>query len=283
MVNTNQLMALSVETFDAYLNSIHKIPRLTPEEEHNLAVQLVEHNDLEAAHKLVMSNLNFVVHIARGFSGYKLPLADLVQEGNIGLMKAVKRFDPYNGVRLVSYAVHYIKEQIYNYVIKNWGIVKIATTKPQRKLFFNISKYKTGNSLSKDDALIISETLNVPLSEVYEMDHRLYSGDVSFDTVVSDDVDFGPETYLFVDYNDPAKIIENNNGTEYDLNMLANALQELDPRKLDIIESRWLSNDKATLWDLAAKYNISAERIRQLELEAIEKLKVFLSTTELSY
>ncbi len=268
---------LSVATFDSYLNTVSHMPKLTAEQEYDLAVQYRDHGDLEAARKLVMSNLRFVAHVARGYNGYGLPLADVMQEGNVGLMKAVKRFDPEVGVRLVSFAVHWIRAEIHEYVIKNWRIVKVATTKAQRKLFFNLRKSKKGLGwLSKDDAEAIAENLNVALKIVYEMEERLDGRDMAFDLSSNDSDDnlSAPVNYLEQHEADPALLLENADWKGHKENLLAEALSELDERSQDILNSRWLSEKKATLHQLAARYNVSAERIRQLEKNAMKKLKV---------
>ncbi len=265
---------LSVGTFDSYLNLIARMPRLSAEQEHELAVRYRDYDDLEAARQLVMSNLRFVAHIARGFSGYGLPLADIVQEGNIGLMKAVKRFDPDMGVRLVSFAVHWIKAEIHEYVIKNWRMVKVATTKAQRKLFFNLRKMKKDTStLSPDDAEAIAENLDVDVKTVYEMERRLDGHDVSLEPSDDDDTGIAPIAYLEQHGADPAVILENSNWEMRQEDLLMDALENLDDRSRDILTSRWLSEEKLTLHDLAARYNVSAERIRQLEQNAMKKLK----------
>ena len=269
---------LSVGTFDAYLNIVRQIPQLTVEEEYDLACRFHDEGDLEAARRLVMTNLRFVVHIARGYSGYGLSMPDIIQEGNVGLMKAVKRFDPHVGVRLVSFAVHWIKAEIHEYVIKNWGIVKVATTKAQRKLFFNLRKAKKDlNWLSHDDAIAIADDLNVNVSDVYEMEKRLGNHDVSFDMSSDDSTDdenyAAPVNYLQTYHGDPAELLEASDweGNEHEL--LTEALKVLDERSLDILSSRWLVEKKATLQELAEKYNVSAERIRQLEQNAMKKLR----------
>lgn len=265
---------LSVGTFDSYLNLIARMPRLSAEQEHELALRYRDYDDLEAARQLVMSNLRFVAHIARGFSGYGLPLADIVQEGNIGLMKAVKRFDPDMGVRLVSFAVHWIKAEIHEYVIKNWRMVKVATTKAQRKLFFNLRKMKKDTStLSPDDAEAIAENLDVDVKTVYEMERRLDGHDVSLEPNDDDDTSIAPIAYLEQHGADPALILENSNWEMRQEDLLMDALENLDDRSRDILTSRWLSEEKSTLHDLAARYNVSAERIRQLEQNAMKKLK----------
>ncbi|KAF3981494.1 MAG: RNA polymerase sigma factor RpoH [Methylococcales symbiont of Hymedesmia sp. n. MRB-2018] len=268
---------LSVGSFDSYMSTVSHLPKLTPEQEYDLAVQYRDFGDLEAARKLVMSNLRFVAHVARGYSGYGLPLADVMQEGNVGLMKAVKRFDPEVGVRLVSFAVHWIKAEIHEYVIKNCRIVKVATTKAQRKLFFNLRKSKKDLAwLSKDDAEAIAENLNVDIKTVYEMEERLDGRDMAFDLSANDSDDniSTPANYLEQQGADPALLIENADWKEHKEDLLSEALSELDERSQDILKSRWLSDKKATLHDLAARYNVSAERIRQIEKNAMKKLKV---------
>ena len=268
---------LSVGTFDAYLNVVRQMPQLTSEQERELALRFRDDGDLEAARELVMTNLRFVVHVARGYSGYGLSMPDLIQEGNVGLMKAVKRFDPNMGVRLVSFAVHWIKAEIHEYVIKNWGIVKIATTKAQRKLFFNLRKMKKDlNWLSHDDAQAIAADLNVNLSDVYEMEKRLSSHDMSFDMSNddSDDENYAaPVNYLQQYHADPAELLEASDWEGREHELLTEAMKSLDERSLDILASRWLVEKKLTLQDLAAKYNVSAERIRQLEQNAMKKIR----------
>lgn len=268
---------LAVGNFDSYLSTVSQMPKLTPEYEKELAIRYRDNGDLEAARELVMSNLRFVAHVARGYSGYGLPLADIMQEGNVGLMKAVKRFDPDMGVRLVSFAVHWIRAEIHEYVIKNWRIVKVATTKAQRKLFFNLRKSKKGLGwLSKDDAEAIAENLDVDLKIVYEMEERLDGRDMAFDMPTADsseDVISAPVNYLEQHEGDPALLLENADWKGHEEGLLTNALSELDERSQDILASRWLSEDKATLHDLAARYGVSAERIRQLEKNAMKKLK----------
>jgi RNA polymerase sigma-32 factor len=266
---------LSVGTFDSYLSLIAKMPRLSAEEEYELAVRYRDNDDLEAARELVMSNLRFVAHIARGFSGYGLPLADIVQEGNIGLMKAVKRFDPDMGVRLVSFAVHWIKAEIHEYVIKNWRLVKIATTKAQRKLFFNLRKHKKDlSALSAEEAEVIAENLDVDVKTVYEMERRLDGTDVSLEPNGDDSDDqVAPIHYLVQQGADPAQILENSDWNNNREDLLMSAIGNLDARSQDILRSRWLKAEKATLHELADRYNVSAERIRQLEQNAMKKLK----------
>jgi RNA polymerase sigma-32 factor len=268
---------LSVGTFDAYLNVVRQMPQLTSEQERELALRFRDEGDLEAARQLVMTNLRFVVHVARGYSGYGLSMPDIIQEGNVGLMKAVKRFDPDMGVRLVSFAVHWIKAEIHEYVIKNWGIVKIATTKAQRKLFFNLRKMKKDlNWLTHDDAQAIAADLNVNLSDVYEMEKRLSSHDMSFDMSNDDSDDenhAAPVNYLQKYHADPAELLEASDWEGREHELLTEAMKTLDERSLDILASRWLIEKKLTLQDLAAKYNVSAERIRQLEQNAMKKIR----------
>jgi len=268
---------LSVGTFDAYLNVVRQMPKLTVEQERDLALRFRDGGDLEAARELVMSNLRFVVHVARGYSGYGLSMPDIIQEGNIGLMKAVKRFDPDVGVRLVSFAVHWIKAEIHEYVIKNWGIVKVATTKAQRKLFFNLRKSKQDLGwLSNDEAVAIAKDLDVDVSTVYEMEKRLDSRDMSFDMPADESAEdsyVAPASYLYQHGADPAVLLENSDWEGHEQDVLSGALATLDERSLDILSSRWLADEKATLHELAERYSVSAERIRQLEQNAMKKLK----------
>lgn len=268
---------LSVGTFDAYLNVVRQMPKLTVEQERDLALRYRDSGDLDAARELVMSNLRFVVHVARGYSGYGLSMPDIIQEGNIGLMKAVKRFDPDVGVRLVSFAVHWIKAEIHEYVIKNWGIVKVATTKAQRKLFFNLRKSKHDLGwLSNDEAVAIANDLDVDVSTVYEMEKRLDNRDMSFDMPADESAEDGyvaPASYLSEHNADPAVLLENSDWEGHEQDVLSGALATLDERSLDILSSRWLSEEKATLHELAERYSVSAERIRQLEQNAMKKLK----------
>ena len=270
---------LSVETFDAYLNVVRQMPKLTADEERELALRFKDQGDLSAARELVLANLRFVVHVARGYSGYGLPMPDIIQEGNIGLMKAVKRFDPDVGVRLVSFAVHWIKAEIHEYVIKNWRIVKVATTKAQRKLFFNLRKSKQNLGwLSNDEAVALAKDLNVELSTVYEMEKRMDNRDMAFDMPADDasedrDSYTFPSSYLQQHGADPAVLLENADWEGREQDKLSEALAELDDRSLDILSSRWLAEKKATLHELAERYSVSAERIRQLEQNAMKKLR----------
>ncbi len=261
----------------AYMNTVNKMPVLDAKQEQALAIRFRDEQDIDAARELVMAHLRDVVKVARGFMGYGLPLADLIQEGNIGLMKAVKRYDPDHGVRLVSYAVHWIKAEIYDYVLKNWRIVKVATTKAQRKLFFNLRKSKKKLGwLSNDDVNKLSENLNVDVKTVREMESRLSGSDVSFDMPAdTDDDNFSasPEQYLTNEAQDPAYIVAQQEYTAQRNESLSLAIKELDQRSRDIVTRRWLSDDKPTLHDLAAEYGVSAERIRQIEKRAMERMK----------
>lgn len=268
----------------AYINAVHQIPILTPEQEQELAHRYTDDGDVEAARLLVMSHLRFVIHIARSYSGYGLPQADLIQEGNVGLMKAVKRFDPNKGVRLVSFAVHWIKAEIHEFVIRNWRIVKVATTKAHRKLFFNLrSLKKTNNQLTLEEAEAIANDLNVTVKQVLEMESRLTSYDASFEAQ-SDDEDEGryAPQYFLEDEANPADMIEDADWEESNNNALMQAMGELDDRSRDIVQQRWLNEQKATLHELAAEYNISAERVRQIEKNAMDKIKeAMLANTHL--
>ena len=261
---------------DAYIQSVGSISILSVEEEKEIAERLFFEEDVEAARQLVLSNLRFVIHIAKSYQGYGLPFSDIVQEGNVGLMKAVKRFDPTKGVRLVSYAVHWIKAEIHEFVIKNWRIVKIATTKPQRKLFFNLRSMKKNTGLlSLTEAQAIADDLNVSLKDVQEMEGRLANYDTAFDAPVgdSDENNYSPSTYLEAQTNDPEQQVAYERDGESKNIQLIEAIKGLDERSQDILTSRWLSDQKPTLHDLAAKYNVSAERIRQIESSAMKKVK----------
>ena len=268
---------MSVGTFDSYLNVVSQMSKLTSEQERELAVRFHEQDDLEAARQLVMANLRFVVHVARGYMGYGLPLPDIIQEGNVGLMKAVKRFDPDVGVRLVSFAVHWIRAEIHEYVIKNWRIVKVATTKAQRKLFFNLRKSKKQLGwLSQSEAKSIAADLNVEVKTVFEMEKRLGNYDMGFDLPAdesSEESFTAPASYLQQHNGDPAMLLENSDWEQHEKAQLTEAIAELDERSQDILASRWLSDKKATLHELAARYSVSAERIRQLEKNAMKKIK----------
>src|SRR5499427_10352776 len=265
-------------SLDAYLERVSRIPVLNREDERALAERFRSQEDLQAARELVLSHLRFVVHIARGYSGYGLPMGDLIQEGNVGLMKAVKRFDPGVGVRLVSFAVHWIRAEIHEYVLRNWRLVKVATTKAQRKLFFNLRKLKKIlASLTQEETLAVARDLNVSPEEVTEMEKRLAARDLSFDPVPesSEDGDetYSPAAYLPAPDADPAAQIENAEWEDTTGDRLASAMKTLDPRARDILVSRWTGEAKATLHDLADKYGVSAERIRQIEANAIKKLR----------
>ncbi|MCM2681038.1 RNA polymerase sigma factor RpoH [Echinimonas agarilytica] len=268
---------------DGYVSAVNGMPMLTVEEERGLAEELQETGSLEAARQLVMSHLRFVVHVARGYSGYGLPQADLIQEGTVGLMKAVKRFDPTVGVRLVSFAVHWIKAEIHEFVLRNWRIVKVATTKAQRKLFFNLRKNKKRLGwFSQDEIQTVAEALGVSTREVVEMESRMSSQDQAFDLGSDDDdngsTNFAPVLYLEDKSSDVADIVENSNWEKHAYGKLSNALSELDERSQDIVRSRWLDEDnKTTLQELAGKYGVSAERVRQLEKNAMKKLKIAMA------
>ncbi len=270
-------ITLSAENFDSYLNVVGQTNKLNAEQERALAILYRDNQDLDAAKQLVMANLRFVAHVARGYNGYGLPMNDIVQEGNIGLMKAVKRYDPDVGVRLVSFAVHWIRAEIHEYVIKNWRIVKIATTKSQRKIFFNLRKSKKKLGwLTKADAEAIAENLNVDIKTVYEMETRLDGKDMAFDqpeTESSEESYSAPMSYLQQHNADPALLLENADWSGHKETLLSDAMQSLDARSQDIVTSRWLTEKKLTLHELAERYNVSAERIRQLEKNAMKKLK----------
>jgi RNA polymerase sigma-32 factor len=264
-------------SFDAYLDRVSRIPVLSREDEQALADRLARDGDVSAARALVMSHLRFVVHIARGYSGYGLPLGDLVQEGNIGLMKAVKRFDPTMGVRLVSFAVHWIRAEIHEYVLRNWRLVKVATTKAQRKLFFNLRKLKKNLAwLTPEETRAVAKDLGVEPSEVTEMERRLSARDLSFDPTPESDEDetYSPAAYLPAPDSNPADAVEEQEWDATTSRRLSAALEQLDPRSREILARRWMQDgEKSTLHDLAAQYGVSAERIRQLEANAIKKLR----------
>ena len=261
---------------EAYVQTVSSIPVLSAEEERELADRLFYHEDLDAARQLVMSHLRFVVHIARSYSGYGLAQADLVQEGNVGLMKAVKRFNPEMGVRLVSFAVHWIRAEIHEFILRNWRIVKVATTKAQRKLFFNLRSAKKKLAwLNHDEVNAVAEDLGVAAHEVREMESRLYGQDLGFDAGADDDDDatYAPVHYLEDKRYDPATLLESADWSDNSVGHLQQGLASLDERSRDILYQRWLAEEKATLHELAAKYQVSAERIRQLEKNAMNKLK----------
>jgi RNA polymerase sigma-32 factor len=269
-----------IGSLDAYINAVQSLPVLSGEEERALAARFREANDLDAARRLVLSHLRFVVHIARGYIGYGLPLGDLVQEGNVGLMKAVKRFDPDVGVRLVSFAVHWIRAEIHEFVLRNWRLVKVATTKAQRKLFFNLRKMKRHLGwLSSEERAAVAADLGVSPAEVAEMEQRLYARDLSFDPQPdADDEDaVAPVAYLPSPGSDPAQALAEDDWAEQAQERLAAALATLDARSQDILRKRWLEEPKQTLHELAATYGVSAERIRQLEANALKKLRGLLA------
>ena len=274
-----QTLPVPVGNLESYIHAIHAIPVLDVEQERGLAERLKYHDDLEAARQLILHNLRFVVKVARGYNGYGLPLGDLVQEGNVGLMKAVKRFDPEMNVRLISFAVHWIRAEIHEFILRNWKIVKIATTKAQRKLFFNLrsSKQRMG-WLNHEEAQSMANDLGVTTAEVLEMEKRLSASDVSFDLSADHDDDdsasFSPSQYLAAESADPSERLEAEEWDSFTRERLQTALKGLDARSQDILASRWLVEEKATLHELAAKYNVSAERIRQLENAAVSKLRL---------
>ncbi|MNZ25015.1 RNA polymerase sigma factor RpoH [compost metagenome] len=262
---------------EAYVHSVNSIPLLSAEQERELAGRLYYEQDLEAARQMVLAHLRFVVHIARSYSGYGLAQADLIQEGNVGLMKAVKRFNPEMGVRLVSFAVHWIRAEIHEFILRNWRIVKVATTKAQRKLFFNLRSQKKRLAwLNNDEVNAVAATLGVEAREVREMESRLTGHDMAFDPASDADDDSAfqsPAHYLEDNRYDPARQLEEADWSDSANASLHDALEGLDERSRDILQQRWLSEEKATLHELAAKYSVSAERIRQLEKNAMSKLK----------
>ena len=263
-------------SLDAYLERVSRIPVLSRDEERALAERFRNQEDLAAARQLVLSHLRFVVHIARGYSGYGLPVGDLIQEGNVGLMKAVKRFDPSMNVRLVSFAVHWIRAEIHEYVLRNWRLVKIATTKAQRKLFFNLRRMKKNLTwLSADETAAVARDLGVTTAEVTEMEKRLSARDMSFDPTPEADEEevYSPAAYLPAPNADPAEQVEAAESQDDDSDRLRGAMDRLDERSRDIVQRRWMSEEKATLHELAGKYGISAERIRQIEASALGKLR----------
>ena len=269
-------LAGPVGSFDAYVERVSRIPVLDRAEERELALRLRRDNDLEAARALVLAHLRFVVHIARGYVGYGLPVSDLVQEGNVGLMKAVKRFDPAVGVRLVSFAVHWIRAEIHEYVLRNWRQVKIATTKAQRKLFFNLRRLKKNlNWLSAEETAAVARDLGVRPAEVTEMERRLAAQDLPFDVSPGNEEEesWGPAAYLPAPGADPAEQIEGEEFSSTSSEALTTAVRSLDARSRDILEQRWMAPRKATLHELAARYGVSAERIRQIESAALARLR----------
>jgi RNA polymerase sigma-32 factor len=270
----------SAASLDAYIQATNRFPILTQEQEQQLARDFRQEDDLEAARALVLSHLRLVVAIARGYLGYGLPHADLIQEGNIGLMKAVKRFDPDRGVRLVSFAVHWIRAEIHEFILRNWRMVKIATTKAQRKLFFNLRSLKTGfATLSPDEVNAVARQLNVKAEDVVEMETRLSGQDIALEPLSEDeDESFAPIAYLSDAEDEPGRILEHEEGERVRSRGLERALQALDPRSRRIIEARWLrETDAATLHELADEFGVSAERIRQIEAQSMKKMRASMA------
>ena len=281
LVANNLPIPSALGSLDAYIGAVHQIPVLTVDEEQGLARRLRDDNDLDAARELVHSHLRFVVHVARGYNGYGLPLGDLIQEGNIGLMKAVKRFDPDMGVRLVSFAVHWIRAEMHEFILKNWRIVKVATTKAQRKLFFNLRKSKTRLGwMNAAEVSAVAKDLNVSEREVMEMESRLSGRDIGFDAPDDDDerAPPAPAAYLVSQDEDPSAAYERADSEDNQLQLLRDGLAGLDQRSRDIIARRWLDADsKVTLQELADEYGVSAERIRQIEANALKKMKALFA------
>ena len=277
LVPASNYLPVSVDNLDTYIRQVNSFPMLNADQERELAVQFNNNNDLEAAQQLIMSNLRFVVSIARGYMGYGLPFSDLIQEGNIGLMKAVKRFSPDHEVRLISYAVHWIKAEIHEFVLRNWRIVKVATTKAQRKLFFKLrSSKKRLGWFSQEEVNEVADKLGVKPETVLEMESRLNAYDLAYDNPLDDDDDnhFAPAAYLRDMRADPAQQLEADDWSSQNENTMMSSLNNLDDRSRTIIQRRWLDDDKATLHELADQYQVSAERIRQLETNALKKLRV---------
>jgi len=277
--NYEIMLSGATSSIESYMSSVSAIPVLSKQTEIELATRLQDHGDLNAARELILPHLRFVVHIAKGYKGYGLQLNDLIQEGNIGLMKAVKRFDPTVGVRLVSFAVHWIRAEIHEYVIRNWRMVKLATTKAQRKLFFNLRKMRKNLGwLSHEETKAIAKDLDVKVEVVREMEKRITGSDIGFDLSDSDDDEksFAPVAYLEKSDANPAELIEAEDYGDHNNQQLAQALSELDERSRDILQKRWLSEKKSTLHELADIYSISAERVRQLEANALKKLRKFI-------
>ena len=272
----NEIQLLGpIGSIEAYISIVNQAPVLTKEEEHALAVKFKENNDLDAARQLVLSQLRFVVHIARTYSGYGLPLADIIQEGNVGLMKAVKKFDPDKGVRLVTYAVHWIRAEIHEFVFDNWKIVKVATTKAQRKLFFKLrnSKKKIG-WLTNDEKSLIANDLGVKTRDVETMEQRLASKDGLFDRPEDDSDSYvSPAGFLPAPNSDPSRLVEKENWLESNIELLSEAMDNLDNRSKEVLKLRWLTEEKVTLKELAKKFNVSLERVRQIEEQAILDLR----------
>jgi len=282
LVAHNLPIPSAMGSLEAYIGAVHQIPVLSAEDERKLALRLREHDDIAAAQELILSHLRFVVHVARGYSGYGLQLGDLIQEGNIGLMKAVKRFDPAVGVRLVSFAVHWIRAEMHEFIIKNWRIVKVATTKAQRKLFFNLRKSKTRLGwLNAEEVRAVADDLKVSEREVLEMESRLSGRDIGFDAPDDADDDHAPPApahYLMARDEDPAEAYAAANDEADQLELLREGMARLDARSRDIIKRRWLDPDsKVTLQELADEYGVSAERIRQVEANALKKMKALFA------
>ncbi|HEY8009825.1 MAG TPA: RNA polymerase sigma factor RpoH [Rudaea sp.] len=281
LVANNLPIPSAIGSLDSYISAVHRFPVLTVEEEQSLARNFRANDDLEAAKRLVMAHLRFVVHVARGYSGYGLQIGDLIQEGNIGLMKAVKRFDPDVGVRLVSFAVHWIRAEMHEFILRNWRIVKVATTKAQRKLFFNLRKSKKRLGwMNSQEVQAVAKDLGVPVADVLEMESRLSGQDMAFDAPsdADDDARPAPVAYLVDHAADPYHTLENNNQEESDLGTLKAGLDKLDERSRDIIRRRWLRDgDKTTLQELADEYGVSAERIRQIEVNAMKKMRTLFA------
>ena len=282
LVANNLPVPSAIGSLDAYIGAVYRIPVLSVEDEQALARRYREHDDLDAARELVHSHLRFVVHVARGYNGYGLPLGDLIQEGNIGLMKAVKRFDPDVGVRLVSFAVHWIRAEMHEFILRNWRIVKVATTKAQRKLFFNLRKSKQRLGwLNAEEVRAVAADLNVSEHEVMEMESRLSGRDIGFDMTSDDSDDHAPPApaaYLVAPEEDPSQAYERADHEENQLELLREGLRTLDDRSRDIIRRRWLDADnKVTLQELADEYGVSAERIRQVEANALKKMKALFA------
>jgi RNA polymerase sigma-32 factor len=281
---TDLVLTGPLGSFDAYVEAVSRIPVLSREDEVELAERFRRDNDLDAARQLVLSHLRFVVHIARGYHGYGLPVGDLVQEGNVGLMKAVKRFDPAVGVRLVSFAVHWIRAEIHEYVLRNWRLVKIATTKAQRKLFFNLRKYKRSLGwLTAEETRAVARDLGVTTDEVTEMERRLASRDLSYDPApdaTDEDEAYSPSAYLPAPDSDPAIAVERAEWDDDVTDRVAHAMEQLDARSQAVLRARWMGEQKATLHELAEQYGVSAERIRQIEANAIKKLRKLVVAEE---
>lgn len=282
-MNANLQLAdirLPISSLEAYLHHVNQIPMLTQEEEYDLAVRLQKNNELAAAKRLILAHLRYVARVAKGYLGYGLPLADLIQEGNIGLMKAVKRFNPDMGVRMVTFAMHWIKAEIHEYILRNWRIVKVATTKAQRKLFFNLRNLKKHLGwLTHQEVQDVAKDLGVKPETVREMEKRLAALDTAFDAYDDDDDNsFAPAGFLEDSRYNPAQQLENADWSEQSHDAIYTALHQLDNRSQDIIRTRWLDDNKLTLQELANKYQISAERVRQLEKNAFQKLRVALES-----